>query len=108
MHGNTEKTNVGYKTRSFSKILAEVQGFFAACHAEGVWPGGIHLEMTGRNVTECTGGASDVSEKDLSECYETHCDPRLNASQALEMAFLVASHLKNTRLGAVERNNLLA
>ncbi len=102
MHGNGEKTPSGYKTRNFGRILAEVQGFFAACRAEGVWPGGVHLEMTGRNVTECTGGASDLAESDLSECYETHCDPRLNASQALEMAFLVASHLKSVRQGAEE------
>jgi len=100
MHGNTEKASSNYKTRSFGKILAEVTGFFSACAAEGVWPGGMHLEMTGRNVTECTGGASDVSETSLCECYETHCDPRLNASQALELAFLVASHLKNVRLRA--------
>lgn len=99
MHGNTEKADNGYKTRNFSKILAEVSGFFTACRAEGVWPGGIHLEMTGRDVTECTGGASDVKVGDLAECYETHCDPRLNASQALELAFLVASRLKNVRQG---------
>lgn len=100
MHGNTEKASSNYKTRSFSKILAEVTGFFAACEAEGVWPGGVHLEMTGRNVTECTGGASDISEMDLAECYETHCDPRLNASQALELAFLVAAHIKKAALRA--------
>ncbi len=97
MHGNGEKTQNGYKTRNFSRILAEVQGFFSACRAENVWPGGVHLEMTGRNVTECTGGASDVAEANLCECYETHCDPRLNASQALEMAFLIAAHLKQSR-----------
>ncbi len=97
MHGNTEKTASSYKTRNFDRILAEARGFFAACEGEGVWPGGIHLEMTGRDVTECTGGASDVAEADLGECYETHCDPRLNASQALEMAFLVASHIKKAK-----------
>lgn len=97
MHGNTEKASNNYKTRNFSKILAEVCGFMTICAAEGVWPGGIHLEMTGRDVTECTGGASDVTETDLAECYETHCDPRLNASQALELAFLVAAHLKKAR-----------
>ncbi len=97
MHGNTEKTSTSYKTRHFSKVLAEVKGFFDVCGAEGVWPGGIHLEMTGRNVTECTGGASDITEHDLKECYETHCDPRLNASQALELAFLVAAQLKPLR-----------
>ncbi len=98
MHGNTEQTASRYKTRNFGKILAEVTGFFSVCEAEGVWPGGIHLEMTGRDVTECTGGASDVTETDLAECYETHCDPRLNASQALEMAFLLAARLKKARL----------
>lgn len=97
MHGNTEKASTSYKTRHFSKILAEVKGFFDVCGTEGVWPGGIHLEMTGRNVTECTGGASDITEHDLKECYETHCDPRLNASQALELAFLVAAQLKSLR-----------
>ncbi|HAX92203.1 MAG TPA: 3-deoxy-7-phosphoheptulonate synthase class II [Rhodospirillaceae bacterium] len=97
MHGNTEKASTNYKTRNFSKVLAEVKGFFDACAGEGVWPGGVHLEMTGRNVTECTGGASDVTEHDLANCYETHCDPRLNASQALELAFLVAAQLKTLR-----------
>lgn len=98
MHGNTVKTDVGYKTRIFERILAEVKAFFDVCESEGVWPGGVHLEMTGRNVTECTGGASDVTVSGLGACYETHCDPRLNASQALELAFLVAERLKNGRL----------
>lgn len=97
MHGNTEMSSNGYKTRSFDKILSEVRDFFAVCKGEGVHPGGIHLEMTGKQVTECTGGASGVAEANLAECYETHCDPRLNATQALELAFLVADHLKNGR-----------
>lgn len=97
MHGNTEKTSNNFKTRNFSNVMAEVKGFFSICEAEGVWPGGIHLEMTGRNVTECTGGASHVTEMDLANCYETHCDPRMNASQSLELAFLVAAQLKNAR-----------
>lgn len=102
MHGNIEKTANNYKTRNFNKILTEVKGFFAACTAEGVWPGGMHLEMTGRNVTECTGGAAKVDEATLSSCYETHCDPRLNASQSLELAFLVAAQLKNSKLRSAE------
>jgi 3-deoxy-7-phosphoheptulonate synthase len=97
MHGNTQMSSTGYKTRSFDKILSEVRDFFTVCQAEGVHPGGIHLEMTGKQVTECTGGTSAVTESDLAECYETHCDPRLNATQALELAFLVADHLKNGR-----------
>jgi len=104
MHGNTEKTSNNYKTRNFNKVLAEVKDFFAVCKDEGVWPGGIHLEMTGRNVTECTGGASHVTETDLSNCYETHCDPRLNASQSLELAFLTAALLKNARLRASDES----
>ena len=97
MHGNTEKVANGYKTRNFNRIMSEVRDFFSICDAEGVWPGGIHLEMTGRDVTECTGGLSAVTEADLSNRYDTHCDPRLNASQALELAFLVADHLKTER-----------
>ena len=97
MHGNTHMSGTGYKTRSFDKILSESRDFFAVCHGEGVYPGGIHLEMTGQEVTECMGGTSAVTESGLGERYETHCDPRLNATQALELAFLVADHLKNER-----------
>lgn len=97
MHGNTVKAANNYKTRDFDKVLEEVRGFFDTCLEEGAWPGGVHLEMTGRDVTECTGGASDVSEQKLAECYETHCDPRLNASQSLEMAFLIAGQLKRAK-----------
>ncbi len=98
MHGNTQMAGNGYKTRDFARIVSEARDFFSVCNAEGVYPGGIHLEMTGKQVTECTGGAAAVTESDLAECYETHCDPRLNATQALELAFLVSEHLKNERL----------
>ena len=98
MHGNTIKAATGYKTRPFDLILREVEEFFAVHRAEGTHAGGIHVEMTGHNVTECTGGARAVSEADLSSRYHTHCDPRLNADQALELAFLVAELLKRDRL----------
>ncbi|MGI9480996.1 MAG: class II 3-deoxy-7-phosphoheptulonate synthase [Hyphomicrobiales bacterium] len=94
MHGNTVKTSSGYKTRPFERILSEVRSFMEVHQTEGTHPGGIHVEMTGKNVTECTGGARDVSEDDLSDRYHTHCDPRLNAAQSLELAFLVAEELK--------------
>ncbi|MEC5322396.1 class II 3-deoxy-7-phosphoheptulonate synthase [Aurantimonas sp. A3-2-R12] len=93
MHGNTITLN-HYKTRPFDRILAEVQGFFDVHRAEGTHAGGIHIEMTGKDVTECTGGARPVLAEDLSDRYHTHCDPRLNANQALELAFLVAELLK--------------
>lgn len=96
MHGNTITAN-GYKTRPFDRVLKEVENFFAIHHAEGTYPGGIHIEMTGRDVTECTGGAHAISAEDLSDRYHTHCDPRLNADQALELAFLVAELLKKDR-----------
>lgn len=96
MHGNTITAN-GYKTRPFDRILKEVEGFFAVHNAEGTYPGGIHIEMTGNNVTECTGGARAISAEDLQDRYHTHCDPRLNADQALELAFLVAELLKKER-----------
>lgn len=94
MHGNTKKASSGYKTRNFDDILREIQQFFAAHKAEGTHAGGVHLEMTGQHVTECTGGAYKISEADLAQCYQTQCDPRLNADQVLELAFLVADHLK--------------
>lgn len=97
MHGNTRSSASGYKTRSFDNILSEVKDFFAICQAEGVHAGGIHLEMTGQDVTECTGGAQQIDETDLASRYITHCDPRLNGSQALELAFLVADALKTRR-----------
>jgi 3-deoxy-7-phosphoheptulonate synthase len=99
MHGNTITSSNGYKTRSFDAILKEISNFFAAHKAEGTHPGGIHLEMTGQHVTECTGGAYRISDADLSACYKTKCDPRLNADQVLELAFLVANHLKEQGVG---------
>jgi 3-deoxy-7-phosphoheptulonate synthase len=93
MHGNVIKAANGYKTRPFDRILAEVRGFFAVHRAEGSFAGGIHAEMTGQNVTECTGGAVDVTEQSLADRYHTHCDPRLNAGQSLELAFLLAEML---------------
>src|SRR5580692_11822844 len=100
MHGNTIKTSTGYKTRPTERIAQEVRSFFAVCRAEGVHAGGVHLEMTGKNVTECTGGARAISEMDLHDRYHTYCDPRLNAEQSIEMAFLVAGLLKDERLAA--------
>jgi 3-deoxy-7-phosphoheptulonate synthase len=94
MHGNTITLN-GYKTRPFDRVLKEVGAFFDVHRAEGTHAGGIHVEMTGRDVTECTGGANAISGEQLSDRYHTHCDPRLNADQALELAFLVAEKLKN-------------
>jgi 3-deoxy-7-phosphoheptulonate synthase len=102
MHGNTLKAQNGYKTRPFDRILSEVKTFIDVAESEGVHPGGVHLEMTGQNVTECLGGAHRVSEDDLSSRYHTHCDPRLNADQALELAFLLAERLKTGRLKASE------
>ncbi|MEM8840004.1 MAG: 3-deoxy-7-phosphoheptulonate synthase class II, partial [Pseudomonadota bacterium] len=97
MHGNTIKASTGFKTRPFDGILSEVRDFFSVHHAEGTHAGGIHIEMTGQNVTECTGGARAISDSDLSARYHTHCDPRLNAHQALELAFLVAELIKEKR-----------
>jgi 3-deoxy-7-phosphoheptulonate synthase len=98
MHGNTVKAGSGFKTRPFDLIISEVRDFFAIHAAEGTYAGGVHLEMTGKNVTECTGGARAISDSDLHDRYHTHCDPRLNAEQALELAFLVAELLKKERL----------
>ena len=103
MHGNTIKSSTGFKTRPFDRILAEVEGFFAVHRAEGTHAGGIHIEMTGQEVTECTGGAQAISDERLGDRYHTHCDPRLNASQALELAFLIATRLKEERDGALPR-----
>jgi 3-deoxy-7-phosphoheptulonate synthase len=94
MHGNTVTAVNGYKTRPFDSIVAEVERFFDIHRAEGTYPGGVHIEMTGQNVTECTGGATRISEADLARQYDTGCDPRLNAGQALELAFLLAERLK--------------
>ena len=97
MHGNTVKTSSGFKTRQFDDILRELHQFFAVHEAEGSYPGGIHLEMTGEHVTECTGGAYRISEADLSTRYLTSCDPRLNADQVLELAYLVADAFKHAQ-----------
>ncbi|WP_204114247.1 class II 3-deoxy-7-phosphoheptulonate synthase [Shimia biformata] len=97
MHGNTIKSATGYKTRPFESVLREVREFFAVHKAEGTIPGGVHFEMTGQDVTECTGGVRAVTEEDLSDRYHTACDPRLNASQSLELAFLVAEELSARR-----------
>ncbi len=97
MHGNTIKAENGYKTRPFDKILKEVETFFDICRAEGAHPGGVHFEMTGQDVTECLGGAQAISVNELSSRYHTHCDPRLNATQSLELAFRLAENLRAVR-----------
>jgi 3-deoxy-7-phosphoheptulonate synthase len=94
MHGNTVTAATGYKTRPFDSIVSEVDQFFAIHRAEGTYPGGVHVEVTGQNVTECTGGAMRISETDLARQYDTGCDPRLNAAQSLELAFRIAERLK--------------
>jgi 3-deoxy-7-phosphoheptulonate synthase len=97
MHGNTIKSSTGYKTRPFDRIMKEVRAFFDVHKAEGTQAGGIHLEMTGQNVTECVGGAQAIEDHQLSDRYHTHCDPRLNAEQALELAFLIADGIRRER-----------
>jgi 3-deoxy-7-phosphoheptulonate synthase len=104
MHGNTIKAANGYKTRPFERVVGEIKSFFAVHKGEGTYAGGVHLEMTGKNVTECTGGARAISEADLHDRYHTYCDPRLNAEQAIEVAFLVAELLKAERLSAPARH----
>ena len=102
MHGNTIKAGSGYKTRPFDLIMSEVGSFFDIHRSEGTHAGGLHVEMTGQNVTECVGGAKAVTETDLSARYHTHCDPRLNADQSIELAFIVAERLKRDREGRPE------
>ncbi|MGO9673382.1 MAG: class II 3-deoxy-7-phosphoheptulonate synthase, partial [Methylocella sp.] len=99
MHGNTVKAASGFKTRPFDRIIGEIRTFFSVHQAEGTYAGGVHLEMTGKNVTECTGGARAISDADLHDRYHTYCDPRLNAEQAIEVAFLIAELLKGERIG---------
>jgi 3-deoxy-7-phosphoheptulonate synthase len=99
MHGNTIKAGSGYKTRPFEAIMQEIRNFFSVHQAEGTHAGGLHLEMTGKPVTECTGGARALSDADLHDRYHTFCDPRLNAEQALEVAFLTAELIKRERQG---------
>jgi 3-deoxy-7-phosphoheptulonate synthase len=102
MHGNTISAASGYKTRPFDRILQEVKTFFAVHAAEGTHGGGVHLEMTGKDVTECTGGAHAISDEDLNDRYHTLCDPRLNAEQSIELAFLLAELLKAERAARVK------
>lgn len=97
MHGNTIKASNGYKTRNFDSVLREIQQFFGVHKSEGSWAGGVHFEMTGQHVTECTGGAYGLSEADLSQRYKTQCDPRLNADQVQELAFLITDALKDAK-----------
>ena len=104
MHGNTVKSSSGYKTRPFDRILSEVKSFFAVHRAEGTHPGGVHFEMTGQDVTECIGGAQAIDDARLGDRYHTHCDPRLNASQSLELAFLIAEYLKDERVALSSGN----
>jgi 3-deoxy-7-phosphoheptulonate synthase len=108
MHGNTVKAVSNYKTRPFDRIMSELRSFFAVHQAEGTIAGGVHLEMTGKDVTECTGGARAISETDLHDRYHTYCDPRLNAEQAIEAAFLLAELLKQGRMASPARTPLAA
>src|SRR5262249_52613043 len=94
MHANTIKISTGYKTRLFETILDELRAFFLVHRAEGTYPAGVHVEMTGQGVTECIGGSRPIRETDLRSCYRTHCDPRLNAEQAIEFAFVLADILE--------------
>ena len=97
MHGNTVKASTGFKTRKMDDIMTEVKGFFELHNEMNTIPGGVHFEMTGQNVTECVGGVYEVNESNLADRYHTHCDPRLNATQSLELAFLVADLLSENR-----------
>jgi 3-deoxy-7-phosphoheptulonate synthase len=108
MHGNTIKSPSGYKTRKFEDVLGEVKGFFAVHSDMGTHPGGVHLELTGQDVTECTGGAKAIADEDLSSRYHTHCDPRLNANQSLELAFIIAEQLKQLRGNTGTHMDILA
>ena len=106
MHGNTIKASSGYKTRPLVNIISEIQQFFMIHREEGTYPGGIHLEMTGQDVTECIGGIKEITENDLKSRYHTYCDPRLNASQSLELAFLLSDFLKDERIRLLKSSNL--
>ena len=106
MHGNTIKSTTGYKTRPFNIVVKEVKNVFSCHQSEGSFAGGLHIEMTGKDVTECTGGAQKISDQDLSHRYHTHCDPRLNAHQALELAFLISDEIKKNAL--YSKNNIKA
>jgi len=104
MHGNTIKASSGYKTRPFNNVVKEVKNVFACHQSEGSYAGGLHIEMTGQDVTECTGGSQKISDQDLSHRYHTHCDPRLNANQALELAFLISDEIKKNT--TYSKNNI--
>ena len=106
MHGNTIKANSGYKTRPLGNIISEIQHFFQIHRAIGTYPGGVHLEMTGQDVTECMGGLQKITDEDLKNRYHTYCDPRLNASQSLELAFLLAEFLKDDKFSSQISSNL--
>ena len=98
MHGNTIKASTGFKTRPLTNIISEIESFFQIHRSQGSYPGGIHLEMTGQDVTECIGGVQEIKESDLKSRYHTYCDPRLNASQSLELSFLLSEFLKEERV----------
>ena len=98
MHGNTIKASTGFKTRPLTNIISEIESFFQIHRSEGSYPGGIHLEMTCQDVTECIGGVQEIKESDLKSRYHTYCDPRLNASQSLELSFLLSEFLKEERV----------
>ena len=100
MHGNTIKADNGYKTRPFDRVREEVERCFEVHKSEGTYLGGIHLELTGKDVTECVGGAQEITEEGLADRYHTHCDPRLNANQALELAFLISDEIKKNSIYA--------
>ncbi len=106
MHGNTIKSNTGFKTRPLKDIISEIQQFFQIHKTEGTYPGGVHLEMTGQDVTECMGGLQEITDEDLKNRYHTYCDPRLNASQSLELAFLLSDYLKDEKLFSKKSSNL--
>ena len=106
MHGNTIKSNSGYKTRPLTSIISEIQQFFQIHRSIGTYPGGVHLEMTGQDVTECMGGLQKITDSDLKNRYHTYCDPRLNASQSLELAFLLAEFLKDDDFSSQISSNL--
>ena len=106
MHGNTMKSNTGYKTRPLKDIISEIHQFFQIHRSQGTYPGGVHLEMTGQDVTECMGGLQEITDQDLKNRYHTYCDPRLNASQSLELAFLLSDFLKEEKLLSKQSSNL--
>ena len=106
MHGNTIKASSGYKTRPLKNIISEIEQFFRIHKSEGTYPGGIHIEMTGQDVTECTGGVQEIKESDLKSRYHTYCDPRLNASQSLELAFILSEFLKDERIRIHQSSNI--